>query len=384
MHGAKLLIFSLLISPACGPGKVITEPPPTLKPTPKKCPGPDCPPSCQASETLCEDNKDDDCDGLIDCLDSDCAQVSRCITADTDNDGLPDIWERQFDDASQLDATKLDTDNNGVADGLENPDGDDLTNAEEFLLSQTPALLGATPHPLRRDLLIELDEMSGFTLPDAVIAEVTTAFAALPQQNIDGSQGVSLLVFRDETNLPVATFDGSFSERQNYLAEHTMTLRIFPNNTAAAMVHVVVAASRTDETGRGGEVVAAEGMDAEHAGVFIYHQSISALAPACGLGPVAPVTLNEFLANTFVHELGHTLQVGHDTAQGGINYFNVMSQPTSCGELQMRFHGRGNSNTALGNTETVSEARFSLEAAGLMRFNRKLSVDTAVLNDVDM
>ena len=85
-----------------------------------------------------------------------------------------------------------------------------------------------------------------------------------------------------------------------------------------------------------------------------------------------------------VHELGHILQLGHDTdAGGGINHYNIMSLATDCAEAGMRYLGTGNTDETLGNTESVASSRFSWAAEALMDFQNKLSVDTAVMVDTD-
>jgi hypothetical protein len=58
---------------------------------------------------------------------------------DTDKDGLPDSFERY---RSRTSATSKDTDGDGITDGKEDPDGDGLTNRDEYL-SET--------HPQKKD-----------------------------------------------------------------------------------------------------------------------------------------------------------------------------------------------------------------------------------------
>jgi hypothetical protein len=153
------------------------------------------------------------------------------------------------------------------------------------------------------------------------------------------------------------------------------------------MIHVVVAARRTDIDGRGGEIVADTGGDIDQSGVFVYYDAIDALHPSCArpVDPILPdITTAEALAATFAHEVGHTLQLGHDTGVGGsINYFNLMSVPAGCSHAQMRIHGDGNSDPELGSTVEVFAPRFSQSAANLMDFDRIISVDTATFDQQD-
>ena len=56
-------------------------------------------------------------------------------TADTDHDGLPNIWERY---RSLTSPTRADTDRDGIPDGREDPDHDGLTNRQEFVAGLDP------------------------------------------------------------------------------------------------------------------------------------------------------------------------------------------------------------------------------------------------------
>jgi hypothetical protein len=195
--------------------------------------------------------------------------------------------------------------------------------------------------------------------------------------------------YLDELDIPAQEFDGSFPQRNSFMKNHgpQMDDGESPPLPLAKMIHVVAAARRTDISDRGGEVVTHGDGDVEAAGVFLYYDVIYELFPMCErpVEPVLPpITPEEMIAATLVHEMGHTLQLGHDTTVGGgINYFNIMSVPTSCPEAHMRMHGTGNQDPALGNTESLSAPRFSEAAALIMRFSSKLSVDTAEMEDDD-
>lgn len=308
---------------------------------------------------------------------------------DSDGDGLPDVWELAAGDAARLDPYKRDSDGDGTPDGAEDYDGDGLSNLEELAAARFSTLPEApAAHPLRKDLLIELDSMAGRAPEEEALRMAARAFAALPLQNPDGSSGVTLHVIPDEQDLPAQEFDGSFEQRWNYLAAHgpKMNDGLSPPLPLRKMVHVMVVSRRQDIPDRGGEVVAAES-DPERAGVFVYRDVIEAYFPACErtMPPVLPaITVLEMTGGTLIHEVGHTLQLGHDTeAGGGVNNFNIMSVPGSCGEAQMRSHGADNHDPALGAIEESGEARFSAAASQLMRFTRKLSADTAAMEDED-
>jgi hypothetical protein len=309
---------------------------------------------------------------------------------DTDGDGLDDVWELAAGDSGLLDWANPDSDGDGTDDGREDYDSDGLTNLEEFAASRLTANDPARgPHPLRRDLLVELDAMQGRVPPGSTLDAAAAAYAALPLENIDGSTGVGVHFYPDELDIPSQDFDGSFPQRNNFLRNHgpQMDDGQSPPLPLSKMIHVVVAARRTDIPDRGGEAVPHSDGNPEAAGVFLYHDVIYELFPMCErpVDPVLPpITPEEMITATLVHEMGHTLQLGHDTqAGGGINYFNIMSVPTSCPEAHMRMHGTGNQDPALGATESQNAPRFSQSAAALMKFENKLSVETAEMEDED-
>jgi len=78
---------------------------------------------------------DSDNDGLSDKDENDIYNTNP-NNPDTDGDGLPDGWEAMY-----LDPLNDDVNNNGVADGDEDFDGDGLTNKEEYLLNTNPTTL---------------------------------------------------------------------------------------------------------------------------------------------------------------------------------------------------------------------------------------------------
>ena len=302
---------------------------------------------------------------------------------DTDGDGLDDVWEDAAGMPGILDWQLADTDGNGTEDGEEDPDGDGLSNLQEFAagrLTATPA--GQAPDPTRIDLLVELDAMDGRALSDAILAQVVAAYDAAPLVNQLGVEGIGLNIYRDQESITPGTFDGSFGQRHNVLASNGPAYgdQDSPPIPYNRMIHVIVATQRTDLTTRGGEVVT-DGNDVPaNTGVLIYRDALVPLHPACDSLGDPPITLDEALTATFVHELGHTLMLGHETdLNGGTNLFNIMAIPSSCGEAQMRFHGLGNSNPSLGNTAGVSAPRFSTDATGVMDFTRILSVHRATM-----
>ena len=65
---------------------------------------------------------------------------------DTDNDGLPDYWEKLYSATGcQLDYTSIDTDGNGIKDADEDYDQDGYTNFEEYTNRFNPCQANARP-----------------------------------------------------------------------------------------------------------------------------------------------------------------------------------------------------------------------------------------------
>jgi hypothetical protein len=310
---------------------------------------------------------------------------------DSDGDGLPDSFELAAGDLTKLDPDRADSDGDGLSDADEDYDGDGLTNIEELAAGRL-SFKGdvSAPNPFRLDLLVELDCMADRCPSDQLLAEAALTWADVDLSNPDGSSGVGLHIVIDETGLADQQFDGSFEQRWSYFAAHGPHFDDggSPPLPLGHFVHVMAVHSRQDIPDRGGDTVAGPDDEPEKSGVFIYHDVIYNLFPACGrtTPPVWPdITPEEMVVSTLVHELGHTLQLGHDTDVGGsTNYYNVMSVPQSCTNAQMRTHGVDNDDPLLGSTAQVNAPRFSSAAAALMDFSNILSVDTAALVPQEM
>ena len=310
------------------------------------------------------------------------------VGRDTDGDGLDDGWERGAGDPDRLDWQNRDTDGNGVPDGLEDFDRDGLTALQEQAAGRLERIgAGARPHPFHRDLLVEVDAMEGRLPNPAVFEGVRAAYRDLSEFWEMGVEALQVHFFEDQANLVVRDFDGDFTPRQSMLSQEGPVLADAPAGFPfGRLLHLIFAARRSDLDTRAGEVVT-HNDDIERTGVLIYVDTIESLFPRCGLDdppPIPFVTQEEALVTTIVHEIGHALQLGHDTElNGGINEWNVMSVATGCGGTRRRSHGEGNDDPMLGSTEAVGAPRFSLDAAELIQLDNILSVDTSRLVDND-
>ena len=295
---------------------------------------------------------------------------------DSDGDGLPDGFELLF---PGFDPQLADSDGDGIPDGEEDKDGDGLTAAQEWAIYADPRTIGPRPSPLRKDLAIELDAQQGFAPSSAVLTAAIAAFAAVDLPNLDGSKGISLQIIPDETDLPVAPLPGDLQARMDYLGAHGPKHISGPH--AAKLVHVIFAGERPDAAGRGGDTVGASDTTPDRAGALIYAGNLAKILPVCNAPGSPAVTLEEGTSSTCVHELGHVLQLGHDTeVGGGVNPYNVMSTDLGeCDKLKQRTRGVGNTDPSLGASETGGAPRFSAAAAQLMKLRNKISVEASGL-----
>ena len=302
---------------------------------------------------------------------------------DSDGDGLDDDWESAAGDAALLDWRNPDSDDDGTDDGDEDYDGDGLSNLEEFAATRmTSAPAGATPHPFRVDVLVEVDAMAGRTLTSAILADASAAYRDLPIAGVAGWSGVGLIFYRDEAGIAAADFADNAALR-SFLVAHGPTYADVaePALPVAKLVHLVSASRRlTTPTTPATTVFDPVGGAVEEAGVFVFVDVIAATHPACA----GDISVADAQTAAVIHELGHVLQLGHDTeVGGGVNNWNIMALASDCSEASMRYFGTGNSDESLGATQEVGASRFSWAAAALMSFTNKLSVDTGVMVDSD-
>ncbi|MFC7139265.1 hypothetical protein ACFQMA_05360 [Halosimplex aquaticum] len=232
---------------------------------------------------------DSDDDGLDDGAEIDEYDTDPAA-ADSDGDGLVDGRER----GANADPLVADTDGDGVPDGEEvndygskptatDSDGDGLSDGEE--VSDDPAM--AEADPARFDVFVELDYMSGRKPSAEAIDMVVEEYADAPVENPDGSTGISLHVDVDDEIARSPTTN--LTERGQIMAEHM------------------------DHDGKG-----------YHYGVFAVDPYLngrdvagfSSIRNNNGAMVCKALDPPLYQANHFMHELGHSVGLGHGTYRG--------------------------------------------------------------------
>lgn len=208
---------------------------------------------------------------------------------DTDGDGLPNTWE----------ARGIDADNNGSIDFK----------------------LPGDPNPYHKDLYVEVDAMTGLAPTAATLQRVADAFAAAPNSlvnNPDGKDGITLHNQLDETNIPVASwtaldangwpigFDTIKTNTNPSVAGGFGTTAERGAGNATALLAAKRLAYRYAIFGQQWGTTTSSGMGELPGNDFMV---------TMGTWSTPGGTPNQ-QAGTYMHELGHTLGLGHGGALG--------------------------------------------------------------------
>jgi hypothetical protein len=236
-------------------------------------------------------------------------------------------------------------------------DLDGLSNGLEC--GADPALdlpaMGATP--FHKDLFVEIDSMVGHQLSDAALDRVVAAFARAPLLNPDGRTGITLHV----DNGPQSTMDPARGTKWGELSRA---------NTIPHQDNFGSMAPNAFDWGRVLDPVKEANFERAREGAFRYALSIheygtpgnQSTGLARGSHPGTTKLGGDFLvalgrrdrvggdttlgenaqAGTFMHELGHTLGLGHggrsagggDNTNGKPNYLSIMNYRFQLGGLR--------------------------------------------------
>lgn len=232
------------------------------------------------------------------------------VFEDADGDALPDVWEM-----------------NGV----------DI-NGDGTIDLDLPAL-GASP--VHKDIFVEVDAMVAVVPAQGPFDDVIASFAAVPNdllQNPDGNPGINLHVERDEMTLPDATWTaatGAWPPEFHPLKSArfgTAAQRSAPNAAnillAKAQVYRYCIFAKNYDSTKSSGLAELRGND--------FMVTLGGWTFDARLGGSRPVE-----SGTFMHELGHTLGLGHGGLDGinyKPNYYSVMSYSWQCPARGYRMH----------------------------------------------
>lgn len=228
--------------------------------------------------------------GFVVTMDTGAQAVVRGGIKDSDGDGLYDIWETDG----------IDVNGDGVVD-LNLPS------------------LGA--NPMHKDLFVEYDAMVGRAPAEVTLDRVVQAFSQAPNallNNPDNQAGIHLVLQRDELNLSLHDFPNAFDDF-----------------STVKNVHFGTPAERASSNWQ--NIYLAKQIAYRYAifGNTYSSDTSSGLAELSGNdfmvtlgGWSTPGGTPDQQAGTFMHELGHTLGLGHgggDSVHYKPNYYSVMN-----------------------------------------------------------
>ena len=252
-------------------------------------------------------NPDSDGDGLIDGWD------------DTDGDLIYDLAETKGEKLYATNPASVDTDGDGQ--GLN--DFEELNNLYDMTLP-TAAASSHSANPLRPDLLVEVDAMSGYEPNDIMMFETQKASEEI---------GITLRYKIDNTSITPAAVNTNaqkdsqlsssdtyndyvhlFFARDTSSGSHGTTHYAMPNTTVGAITHT-------------------NNPNPTYAGSFVFQKEIDDdyLLKQSYLNSVG-IYRDLLTTKTIIHELGHLIGCIHETGNYGTDYYNVMIQNSPLGD----------------------------------------------------
>ncbi|MHC4084659.1 MAG: M12 family metallo-peptidase [Planctomycetota bacterium] len=249
--------------------------------------------------------------------------------SDSDGDGLMDGWDDTDGDlvydSNETEGEKIYATNPASVD----TDGDGLNDFDELnyvydMTLPTAAASSHSPDPLRPDLLVEVDAMSGYEPNDIMMFETQKAYEEL---------GITLRYKIDNTSITPAAIntdaqkDSQLSSSDTYddyvhlfFAEdsssgsHGTTHYAMPNTIVGAVTHT-------------------NNPNPTYAGCFVFQKRIDdEYLPKKSYLNAVGIYRDLLTVKTIIHELGHTIGCIHETGNYGTDYYNVMIQNGPLGD----------------------------------------------------
>ncbi|QDT00818.1 choice-of-anchor Q domain-containing protein [Adhaeretor mobilis] len=221
--------------------------------------------------------------------------TSEFSMVDTDGDALADAWE----------LTGIDFDENGTID------------------------LPLNSNPNHKDIFVEVDAMVGRAPDPGALTDVVAAFASAPNtlvQNPDGENGIFLHAALDETDVSLSAFPNKWMEASVVKLAQFGTEAERDDANAANILAAKGLTHRWSIFADTHSGDSSGGSSEPSSNDFFVSLGLWSTTP--GVPGGMPGGTHQQQAGTFMHELGHTLGLGHggdDAIRYKPNYHSVMN-----------------------------------------------------------